>query len=450
MKAEYAALVHNQTWTLVPPISQTNILSCRWVFRTKTHVDGSFERRKARLVAKGYHQQFGVDYLDTFSPVVKASTIRLIISLAISHADPSLFILNYNATKIYLLVYVDDIVITTSQSSAISNLIHDLGIIFPVKDLGPLSFFLGIEVDYTPSGLVLSQRKYINSLLARTQMLTTNPMSSPMAASLKLSKHDTPDFDDATIYRSIVGGLQYLSMTRPDMSFSVNKVCQFMHSPKVPHWSAIKCILRYLKATINHGLFFSSNSSLTLQVYSDADWEGCPDDRRSTSGTCIFLGKHLISWSSKKQQTVARSSTEVEYKAIASSAAEVTWLQTVLRELAVPLSQAPTLWCDNLGATYLSANPVYHSKTKHMDIDYHFVRDKVAAHTLKVSFISSKDQIADILTKPLVADKFSHLRTSLKVVDTPLDSRGRIKIHNSESPKSIPKQRDKHTKCINC
>ncbi|XP_042958218.1 uncharacterized mitochondrial protein AtMg00810-like [Carya illinoinensis] len=195
----------------------------------------------------------------------------------------------------YLLIYVDDIVITSSKQSAITNLISDLGLAFPVKDLGSLSFFLGIEVDYTAGGLVLSQRKYIKHLLSRSNMLHAKPMTSPMAVSLKLSKFDTPDFEDVTLYCSIVGGLQYFSITRPNISYSINKVCQFMHSPKASHWSAVKRILRYLKATINNGLFFASNSSLTLQAYSDADWEGCPDDRRSIGGFCIYLGKHLIS-----------------------------------------------------------------------------------------------------------------------------------------------------------
>ncbi|XP_042955114.1 uncharacterized mitochondrial protein AtMg00810-like [Carya illinoinensis] len=179
-----------------------------------------------------------------------------------------------------------------------------------------------------------------------------------MAASLKLSKFDSPNFEDVTLFRSIVGALQYLSLTRPDISFSVNKVCQFMYSPKLPHWSAVKRILRYLKGTINYGVHFSSQSPFILQAYSDADWAGCPDDRRSTGGFCTFLGTYLISWSSKKQKTIARSSTEAEYKSVATSAAELIWLQNVIRELDLPLSQAPILWCDNIGATYLAANPV--------------------------------------------------------------------------------------------
>ncbi|KAF5465144.1 hypothetical protein F2P56_015175 [Juglans regia] len=417
MDQEFQALQQNHTWSLVPSTPSANILGCRWIFKTKTKADGSFERRKASLVAKGYHQQHGLDYTETFSPVVKPSTIRLIVSIAVtrgwslrqldiqnaflhgcltddvymqqpqgfvdpthptyicklhkaiyglkqaprawfaqlsswlldygfnaSRADPFLFILNHSNVHIYFLVYVDDIVITASLPSAIDSLILDLGRAFPVKDLGRLSYFLGIEVDYTSTGLMLSQRKYIKALFTRSNMLLAKPISSPMAASLKLSKFDSPDFEDATLYRSIVGGLQYLSLTRPDISFAVNKIFQFKHSPKNSHWSAVKRVLRYLKGTVNLGLLFRPQSSLHFQTYYDADWGGCPDDRRSTGGFCIYLGSHLVSWSSKEQSMVARSSTEAEYKSLTSSAAETIWLQTVLRELGISLSKAPTIW----------------------------------------------------------------------------------------------------------
>ncbi|XP_040996228.1 uncharacterized mitochondrial protein AtMg00810-like [Juglans microcarpa x Juglans regia] len=261
-------------------------------------------------------------------------------SFSASRDDPSLFILNSGDLHMFLLIYVDDMLITSSIHAAIDNLISALARAFPVKDLGQLSYFLGIEIDYLISGIFLSQRKYIKDLLERSNMLNAKPMTSPMAASLKLSQFDGPEFTDSTLFRSIVGGLQYLSITRPDIAFSVNKVCQFMHCAKVSHWSAVKRILRYLKSTINYGMLFKSSSSLTLQAYTDADWAGCPDDRCSTLAFCIFLGKHLISWSSKKQKTVARSSTEAEYKSLVTTAVELIWIQTLLRELGLFLFDA--------------------------------------------------------------------------------------------------------------
>ena len=196
-----------------------------------------------------------------------------------------------------------------------------------------------------------------------------------------------------------------------------------MHRPTTVHWQAVKRILRYLKHTVSHGLFLRRNSSHHLTAYSDADWAGCPDDRRSTSGFCIYLGSNLISWSSRKQPTVARSSTEAEYKAIANATAELLWIQSLQRDLHVSLSHPLVLWCDNIGVTYLTSNPVLHARTKHVEIGFHFVRDRVANKTLDVRFISGKDQLANVLTKPLVASRFYWLISKLNVCSPLLNLR---------------------------
>ncbi|KAD6796180.1 hypothetical protein E3N88_07076 [Mikania micrantha] len=273
--------------------------------------------------------------------------------------------------------------------------------------------------------MLLSQQKYINDLLVCAGLFTAKPVPTPMSTSHTLSLGDSPPFADPVKYRQIVGALQYATLTRPDISFAVNKVCQFMHSPTENHWSAVKRILRYLKGTSNQGLLLSHKSSSQLHAYtdtafnslsafSDADWAGCPDDRRSTGGFAIYLGSNLVSWSARKQRTVSRSSTESEYKALADTVAELTWLQTLLQELRVRVQSVPTLWCDNLGATYLSANPVFHARTKHVEVDFHFVREKVAQGHLSVQFISTHDQIADVFTKPLSTDRFTLLRSKLQ------------------------------------
>ena len=219
----------------------------------------------------------------------------------------------------------------------------------------------------------------------------------------------------------MVGGLQYLTLTRPDIFFAVNKVCQFLSKPTGIHWEAVKRILRYVKGTIDTGLRFTRSTSTLLSIFTDADWAGCTDYRRSTGGFAIFLGPNLVLWSSRKQPTVARSYTEAEYKALANGRAEATWIQTLLRELGVPQPRPPVLWCDNLGATYLTANPVFHARTKHIEVDFHFVREKVAIGALDVRFISSGDQLADGLTKPMTKQMLQHLRYNLNLVSVKIE-----------------------------
>lgn len=241
--------------------------------------------------------------------------------------------------------------------------------------------------------------------------------ATPMISSSQLSKVDDSPLVDGKLYRSAVGSLQYATITRPEISFTVNKVSQYMACPLDNHWKAVKRILRYLADTIDLGLHIRK-SALELTAFCDLDWAADLDDRRSISGYCVYFGKSLISWCSKKQSVVSRSSTEAEYRSLAQVVSEVTWLSSLLHELRIKLPAPPIVWVDNLSAISLASNPVLHARTKHIELDIHFIRDKVAAGAVDLRHVPSIDQIADIFTKPLSLQFFSRLRNRLGVCST--------------------------------
>jgi hypothetical protein len=245
-----------------------------------------------------------------------------------SKADISLFIYKKGATTIYLLVYVDDIIVTSSCLAAIDALLSDLKAEFPLKDLGHLHYFLGIEVNRLSDGILLTRTKYASDILRRAGMLDCKPITTPLSTSAKLSACDGDPLgpDDTSKYLSIMGALQYLPHTRPDLAFSINKVCQYLSTPTTFHWTTVKHILQYIKFTLGLGLKIRQSSSTLLSAFSDADWASCSDERKSMGGFAVFLGSNLISWSAKKQPTVSRSSTEAEYKSMANAAPELMWV----------------------------------------------------------------------------------------------------------------------------
>ncbi|XP_021618765.1 uncharacterized mitochondrial protein AtMg00810-like [Manihot esculenta] len=237
-------------------------------------------------------------------------------------------------------------------------------------------------------------------------------MPTPLVQRTSSTTETTP-LDDPTYYRGLVGSLQYLTLTRSDLSYSVNFVSQFMHNPTISHMKYVRHILRYLKGTIHYGLFFQKDTSLVLRAFSDADWAGCPTTRRSTTDYCTFLGSNIISWCAKKQHTVARSSTEAEYRSMAHTAAELTWLEYLLKDLQVFPEKPPILYGDNLSALHLTINPVLHSRSKHVALDYHYVRERVAQGVLITRYIPLAYQIADIFTKSMTKTRLAQFRRKL-------------------------------------
>jgi|UniRef100_A0A2N9EJY9 hypothetical protein len=345
----------------------------------------------------------------------KFSSIVHQFGFSSSSHDTALFIRRSDKGMILLLLYVDDMIITGDDHSGISDFKLFLHQQFEMKDLGHLSYFLGLEVSSDSTGYYLSQAKYASDLLSRAGLTDTKVVSTPLEMNARLTPLDGTPLSDATLYRQLVGSLVYLTVTRPDIAHAVHLVSQFLSAPHSTHYAAVLHILRYIKGTMFHGLHFSAHSTLDLCAYSDADWAGDPTDRRSTTGFCFFLGDSLISWRSKKQHIVSRSSTEAEYRALADTTSELLALRWLLEDMGVTHSSPTVIHCDNRSAIQIAHNDVFHERTKHIEIDCHLVRHHLSAGILHLLPVSSSDQTADIFTKTFPPGRFRDLVSKLKM-----------------------------------
>jgi hypothetical protein len=266
--------------------------------------------------------------------------------------------------------------------------------------MGELKYFLGLQVKQLQEGTFLSQTKYIQDILTKFGMKDAKPIKTPMGTNGHLDLDTGGKFVDQKVYRSMIGSLLYLCASRPDIMLSVCMCARFLADPKEVHLRAVKRILRYLVHTPKIGLWYPKGSSFDLLGYSDADWAGCKINRKSTSGTCQFLGRSLVSWSSKKQNLVALSTAEAEYIAAGHCCTQLLWMRQTLRDYGYNFSKVPLL-CDNESAIRMADNPVEHSRTKHIAIRYHFLRDHQQKGDIEIAYINTKDQLADIFTKSL-------------------------------------------------
>jgi hypothetical protein len=330
-------------------------------------------------------------------------------------SDTSLFIFRRGSGTVYLLLYVDDIILTASSTELLYHTISALQREFTMKDLGPLHHFLGITVERRPNGLFLHQRTYMLDIIKRAVMVDCNPCTTPVDLQAKLADDSGTPVANASQFQSIAGALQYLTFTRPDIAYAVQQICLHMHDSREPHLTAMKRILRYLRGTPDFGLLLRRLSSSDLIVYTDADWADCPDTHRSTSGYAVFVGDNLVSWSTKRQTVVSRSSAQAEYRAVANGVAEATWLRQLLHELQAPPSRCILIYCDNISILSLSTNPVQYQRTKHVEIDLHFVREKVAIGQICVLHVLTTSQFTDIFTKGLPSSVFNEFRSSLNI-----------------------------------
>ncbi|KAM1270153.1 hypothetical protein ACFX2G_002244 [Malus domestica] len=376
----------------------------------------SYRRQGERVVCRLKKSLYGLKQASR-SWFQKFSSAIHDIGFIQSRADYSLFTKVYGSSITIVLLYVDDMVITGNNDGAINDLKQILSRCFRIKDLGPLKYFLGVEVARSKAGIAISQRKYTLDILEEAGLLGAKPSKVPMEPDLVLLPTGSDLLKDPTQYRRMVGKLIYLTITRPEITYAVNTLSQFMQEPRRHHLDAAHRLLRYLKNAPGQGLLFSSQSKLNLIGYCDADWARCPITRRSVTGYCIFLGNSLISWKSKKQVTVARSSAEAEYRSMAAATCELTWLRYLLKDLQIIHPNPAKLFCDNQAALHIAVNPVFHERTKHIELDCHTIRERIQRGEIKTTYIHTGEQVADMFTKPLRSPAFHLLLCKLGVLD---------------------------------
>ena len=489
MQEELNNFKRNEVWTLVPRPKQ-NVVGTKWVFRNKQDEHGVVTRNKARLVAKGYAQVAGLDFEETFAPVARLESIRILLAYAAHHsfrlfqmdvksaflngpikeevyveqppgfederypdhvcklskalyglkqaprawyeclrdflianafkvgkADPTLFTKTCDGDLFVCQIYVDDIIFGSTNQKSCEEFSRVMTQKFEMSMMGELNYFLGFQVKQLKDGTFISQTKYTQDLLKRFGMKDAKPAKTPMGTDGHTDLNKGGKSVDQKAYRSMIGSLLYLCASRPDIMLSVCMCARFQSDPKECHLVAVKRILRYLVATPCFGLWYPKGSTFDLVGYSDSDYAGCKVDRKSTSGTCQFLGRSLVSWNSKKQTSVALSTAEAEYVAAGQCCAQLLWMRQTLRDFGYNLSKVPLL-CDNESAIRMAENPVEHSRTKHIDIRHHFLRDHQQKGDIEVFHVSTENQLADIFTKPLDEKTFCRLRSELNVLDS--------------------------------
>ena len=334
-----------------------------------------------------------------------------------SSYEHAVYLRGEQSRRLVVGVYVDDLVITGGNQADIDVFKAEMQATFKMSDLGLLHYYLGLEVAQTETGITVSQSAYAAKILENAGMTGCNPSQVPMEPRLKLSKVSTASAVDPTVYRSIVGSLRYLVNSRPDLAYSVGYISRFMEAPTMEHMAAVKRVLRYVAGTLHFGCHYTRKKQAQLVGYSDSDLAGDVDTRKSTTGVFFFLGNNLITWQSQKQRVVALSSCEAEYIAAATGACQATWLARLLAELKGEKASATTLKTDNQSAIALSKNPVFHDRSKHIDVRYHYIRECVEEDRVRPESIGTTEQLADMLTKALGKERFCWLRSKIRVID---------------------------------
>ncbi|KAK2429756.1 putative mitochondrial protein [Trifolium repens] len=487
MQEELNQFERSEVWDLVPRPEDVNVIGTKWVYKNKSDENGTITRNKARLVAQGYTQIEGLDFDETFAPVARLESIRLLLGVACilkfklyqmdvksaflngylqeevyveqpkgfvdpkhpnyvyklkkalyglkqaprawyerltqfleeqgyrkGGSDKTLFVKEERGKFIIAQIYVDDIVFGGMSNTMVQHFVQQMQSEFEMSLVGELTYFLGLQIKQMEDTIFISQSKYARNIIKKFGMDNAAHKRTPAPTHLKLTKDEKGISVDQSLYRSMIGSLLYLTASRPDITYAVGVCARYQADPKVSHMTQVKRILKYVNGTSDYGIMYSHCEDSTLYGYCDADWAGSADDRKSTSGGCFFLGTNLISWFSKKQNCVALSTAEAEYIAAGSSCSQLVWMKQMLKEYDVE-QNALTLYCDNMSAINISKNPVQHSKTKHIDIRHHYIRDLVENKIVTLEHVGTKEQVADIFTKALDAVQFEKLRGKLGI-----------------------------------
>lgn len=490
---EYEALMANDTWTLTELPKGRKAIKCRWVFKTKHDASGNVDRHKARLVVKGFSQRKGEDYDETYSPVVRHSSLRYLFALSArydlsmdqmdattaflqseleeeifmeqppcfedptrrnlvcrlnkalyglkqssrvwngkldaalkrfglhsSKYDPCLYNRIADGKILFVAIYVDDVVIVSNDEGVKNEIKAKLSSTFRMKDLGPVSSCLGIRVTRGQGCVALDQQAYIESMLTRFNMQNAKPVSTPSNPCVKLIKEMAPKTADEAEkmkrvpYPEAVGSLMYLATcTRPDIMHAVNQLSRFNANPGPKHWEAVKHLFRYLRGTCGLKLRYRKHGNTELVGYADASWASDLDDRKSTSGYIFMLQGGAVAWSCKRQPTVALSTCEAEYMALAATVQEASWWHGLLAQLG--RKQPIELRCDNQSAICIAKNGGYTPRTKHIDIRHHYIRDALDKKIVQLTYVSTDEQTADGLTKSLERIKLERNRSAMGI-----------------------------------
>ncbi|GJZ55754.1 retrovirus-related pol polyprotein from transposon TNT 1-94 [Tanacetum coccineum] len=390
-------------WELVDRPLCKNVINLKWLWKNKRDEENTIIRNKSRLVAKGYAQKEGIDFEESFAPVARLEAVRLFIAYA-AHKSFPVYQMDVKTAFLYGPLK-EEVSINPKLSKRFEKLMHSK---FEISMMGELKFFLGIQIHQSPRGIFINQAKYAQEILKKHGMTSCDSIGTPMATkSLDADLNST--HVDQIKYRSMVGALMYLTASRPDIVHATCYCARYQARPTKKHLTAVKRIFRYLKDTINMGLWYPKDTNFKLTAFSYSDHAGCLNLRKSTSGGIQFLGgDKLVSWSSKKQDCTSMSSAEAEYVSLSACCAQVLWLRTQLTDYGFHFDKIP-MYYDSKAAIAISCNPGQHSRTKHIDVRFHFIKEQVEKGIVELFFVETEYQLADLFTKALSEDRFKYL-----------------------------------------